>query len=301
MPPKRVAAASSSAMQERLSRSFRRIPAEDTPRLFRLRLVEIELNPDQPRRHVDEDALRELAQSIEQHGLIQPITVQRLPEAERYRLVAGERRFRAHQILGRDDILAVVTAGSPDEISLIENIQREDLHPLEEAMAYARMMERHGWTQEQLAQVVGKARPTITNILKLNSLPDVIRAEATAPGNVPASKSLLFEIARLETTAQQMALWEQVRAGGTVRAARAKAKGATPVPTPPSPLKASVATGRRFLDALRKIRPEEAAEQPTTVRELLKLRDDVNATLYHLGLDPAPQARRRDIGRRTST
>lgn len=144
---------------------------------------------------------------------------------------------------------------------------------------------------------MGKARPTITNILKLNSLPDVIQAEAMAPGNVPASKSLLFEIARLETTAQQIALWEQVRTGGTVRAARAKAKGATSVAAPSGPLKASVATGRRFLDALRKIQPEEAAEQPTTVHELLKLRDDVNATFHDLGLDPAPQARRRDIGR----
>ena len=81
--------------------------------------------------------------SIERHGLIQPITVKRQEGREGYVLVAGERRYRAHELLGRDDILAVVTSGDPEEIALIENVQREDLHPLEEAAAYARMMARH--------------------------------------------------------------------------------------------------------------------------------------------------------------
>jgi ParB family chromosome partitioning protein len=198
----------SQAMQERLSHSFRRIPAEDTPRIFRLRLAEIEPNPDQPRKHLDPNALQELAASIKRHGLIQPITVKRLERSGRYLLVAGERRFRAHELLGEEDILAVITTGDPDEISLIENVQREDLHPLEEAAAYARMMELHAWTQEQLAEVVGKARPTVTNILKLNSLPEAIKDDCRTRPDV--SKSLLFEIARRTGAAAQLQLWNQV-------------------------------------------------------------------------------------------
>ena len=185
--PKRPAG---QALQERLSRSFRRIPAEDVPRIYRIPLAEIDLNPDQPRQHFDPETLGELAASIERHGLIQPVTVKRLEGNERYLLVAGERRYRAHQMLGREEILAIVTAGDPDEISLIENIQRQDLHPLEEAAAYARMMALHGWTQEQVAEVIGKARPTVTNLLKLNSLPEAIRAEAAQRTDI--SKSVLL-------------------------------------------------------------------------------------------------------------
>ena len=131
--------------------------------MFRLGLAEIAPNPNQPRKYIDQDSLRELAASIERHGLIQPITVKRRDDSQDgYVLVAGERRFRAHELLGREEILAIVTHGASDEIALIENIQRQDLRPLEEAAAYARLMQAHGWTQEQLAEAVGKARPTIT-------------------------------------------------------------------------------------------------------------------------------------------
>ena len=216
-------------MQDRLSRSFSRIPAEDVPRVFRLSLGEIEPNPDQPRKYLDQEALRELAGSIERHGLIQPIIVKRRDDGhEGYMLVAGERRFRAHAILGRNEILAIVTQGAADEIALIENIQRQDLHPLEEASAYARIMQSHGWTQEQLAEAVGKARTTVTNILKLNGLADSIKTECAQRDDV--SKSLLFEIARLDDLRAQQELWVRVRAGGTVRDVRSisAAKKASP-------------------------------------------------------------------------
>lgn len=286
MAVRRTVAASASSIQNRLSRSFSRIPAEDTPRLFRLPLAEIEPNPEQPRRYIDEEGLRELAKSIERHGLIQPITVQRLLGTGRYLLVAGERRFRAHQLLGRAEILAIVTTGEADEISLIENIQREDLHPLEEAAAYARMMERHGWTQEQLAQVVGKARTTITNTLKLNRLSEAIRAASLGQrGNGP-SKSLLFEIARLEGEAAQTALWEQVREGSTVRAARSRNRPGPdqPLAQPTGEVRNSTAgallAGRRLLNALRALAVEQLGEQQR--RELLELGREVTAILEAL-------------------
>jgi ParB family chromosome partitioning protein len=264
------------ALQERLSRSFSRIPAEDVPRIYRLRLAEIEPRRDQPRQRIDQDSLQELAASIERHGLIQPVTVKRQEGREGYVLVAGERRYRAHELLGREDILAVVTSGDPEEISLIENVQREDLHPLEEAMAYARMMELHAWTQEQLAEMVGKARPTITNVLKLNSLPETIRADCAARRDV--SKSLLFEIARCRDPKEQLRLWEQVRGGGTVRAARARQPAV--LPTPRGPLADTLRLGRRFVRRLATIKTDAGDAEARA--ELVRLRQEIDAALDRL-------------------
>jgi ParB family chromosome partitioning protein len=264
------------ALQERLSRSFGRIPAEDVPRIYRLRLGEIEPRRDQPRQRIDQDGLRELAASIARHGLIQPVTVKRQEGREGYALVAGERRYRAHELLGREDILAVVTSGDPEEISLIENVQREDLHPLEEAAAYARMMERHAWTQEQLAAMVGKARPTITNILKLNGLPEAIKADCAARRDV--SKSLLFEIARCRDPEEQRRLWEQVRGGGTVRAARARQPAGPPPPR--GPLADALRLGRRLLRRLAAI--EADAGDAEARAELVRLRQAIDAALDRL-------------------
>ena len=140
--------------------------SQNLPKLVELRLDLIRFNPNQPRKSFDEDSLAELAASIERHGLIQPITVQRLTDGDGYVIVAGERRFRAFQRLGRETIPAIVTTGNADEIALIENLQREDLKPIEEAEALARLMEIHQYNQEQLAQVVGKKRNTVNEILQ---------------------------------------------------------------------------------------------------------------------------------------
>lgn len=277
------------ALQERLSRSFSRIPAQDTPRIFRLRLAEIAANPDQPRSHIDQEGLRELAASIERHGLIQPITVRhREGPQEGYVLVAGERRLRAHRLLGRDEILAIVTAGAAEEISLIENVQREDLHPLEEAAAYARMMQAHGWTQEQLAEAVGKARSTITNILKLNNLAEPIKAECR--GRAEVSKSLLFEIARQNDEAAQEQLWARVRAGGTVRSARAAAardqeggSGERPAAQPPGALAGLARSGQQFLKRLAAV--EDGDLGAPLRKEVRLLRRNVESLLGKLPSD----------------
>lgn len=136
----------------------------------------IDTNPNQPRKHFDEDALQELAASIKNYGVIQPILV--CPkEGGRYELIAGERRLRASKMAGLSFIPAIVkmfTESEMAEIALIENLQREDLNPIEEARAYRSLMDRYGFTQEELADKLGKSRPVIANSLRLLTLNPVV-------------------------------------------------------------------------------------------------------------------------------
>lgn len=136
----------------------------------------IDTNPNQPRKRFDEDALNELAASIKNYGVIQPILV--CPkDGGRYELIAGERRLRASKIAGLSFIPAIVkrfTESEMAEIALIENLQREDLNPIEEARAYRSLMEKYGFTQEELADKLGKSRPVIANSLRLLSLNPVV-------------------------------------------------------------------------------------------------------------------------------
>jgi len=130
-------------------------------------------NTQQPRKHFDEEGLNELADSIRAHGVIQPIVVQPLPD-NFYQLIAGERRWRAAQRAGLHQLPAVIResgAHSSLEIALIENLQREDLNPIEEAQAYEKLIVEFGLTQEEVARRVGKNRVTITNMLRLLRLP----------------------------------------------------------------------------------------------------------------------------------
>lgn len=145
-------------------------------RLCTLRVAMIEPKTDQPRKAFDEEALAGLASSISAHGLLQPILVRPLPN-DRYQIVAGERRWRASKMAGLDEIPAIVIQqddAEAAEISLIENIQRQDLNPLEEAMAYRALMDNFDLTQEQLSERVGKSRPAIANALRLLDLPEEV-------------------------------------------------------------------------------------------------------------------------------
>jgi len=141
-----------------------------------LRISQIEPNRNQPRKVFDEEALQALADSIEKHGLIQPLLVEPL-EKDRYRIIAGERRWRACRMAGIDSVPAVirtVTEQQNMEIALIENLQREDLNPIEEAKGYRSLSELYHMTQEQIAESVGKSRPAIANAMRLLSLPEQI-------------------------------------------------------------------------------------------------------------------------------
>jgi ParB family chromosome partitioning protein len=137
----------------------------------------------QPRQHFDTKKLDELAQSIREHGLIEPLVVRRVPASDRLELVAGERRWRALQRAGLREALVVVkdvSAKDAFELALIENVQREDLNPIELAEAYERLLHDHEYTQEALADRLGKDRTTIANALRLLKLPQRVRSRVVA-------------------------------------------------------------------------------------------------------------------------
>ena len=144
----------------------------DAEKPTELRLSQIVPNRDQPRKHFDDDALRELSESIKAHGLIQPLLVR--PNDDRtYTIVAGERRWRASRLAGLDKVPVIIremTTLEMTELALIENLQREDLNPIEEAAGYKQLMETYGFTQEKVAERVGKSRPAVANALRLLSL-----------------------------------------------------------------------------------------------------------------------------------
>jgi ParB family transcriptional regulator, chromosome partitioning protein len=142
-------------------------------------------NPMQPRGVMDPDTLAELAASIREHGLLQPLIVT-CQGPEQYQLIAGERRWQAAQLVGLLTVPAIVKEASPQEVlelALVENIQRADLNPLEEASAYRQLVDEFGLTQEQVAQRVGKSRVAVTNILRLLRLPAEVR-QALAGGSI---------------------------------------------------------------------------------------------------------------------
>ena len=142
-----------------------------------LKISEIEPNRSQPRKDFDEQSLGELAESISSHGLLQPLLVRPLPLGG-YEIVAGERRYRACRMAGLTEVPVIIrelTESETMELALIENLQREDLTPLEEAEGYNVLMREHGFTQEEIAQSMGKSRPAIANALRLLKLPESVR------------------------------------------------------------------------------------------------------------------------------
>lgn len=144
----------------------------------KLKLNEIEPNKNQPRKNFDEEALSELAESIQKHGVIQPLLVRPLPGGN-YQLVAGERRWRASRIAGLTEVPVVIRELSDDDASalaLIENLQREDLDPIEEAEGYKYLMDNFGLTQDEAAKRVGKSRPAVANLMRLLALPKEVMA-----------------------------------------------------------------------------------------------------------------------------
>ena len=174
--------------------------------------IEIEkilANPNQPRRDFNEEALQELADSIKELGVIQPITLRKM-EDETYQIIAGERRFRASQIAGKTTIPAyIVKADDEDtmEMALIENIQREDLNALEIALAYQQLIEQHNLSQEQLSKRIGKGRATIANFLRLLKLPAAIQVALKEKRiDMGHAKALLS----LESHSEQITLFNDI-------------------------------------------------------------------------------------------
>ncbi|MER3402513.1 MAG: hypothetical protein C4337_04270 [Armatimonadota bacterium] len=185
---------------------------------------QIRPNPFQPRQQFSEDSLGELADSIRQFGVIQPIIV-RQESAEEYVLVAGERRLRAAQMAGLSTIPAIVRSPSEQqmlEMALVENVQREDINPVDAAMAYKRLMDEFGLTMEQVAQRVGKSVPAISNTIRLLQLPDYIletlRTGALSEGH---GRALLM----VRDAVHQRQLWQEILSENlSVRASEHRAR-----------------------------------------------------------------------------
>lgn len=166
-------------------------------------------NPHQPRSVMDDKLLSELAASIREHGLIQPLIVRR-DQGDSYTLIAGERRWRAAQQAGLTEVPVVVKEATPQamlEIALIENIQRADLNPLEEALAYHQLMDEFDMTQEEVADRVGKARSTVANAVRLLDLPDEVK-QAVNQGEISGSHART--LAALPTAEMQTAVLRSV-------------------------------------------------------------------------------------------
>ena len=169
-----------------------------------LRIAEIEPNREQPRKEFDESALADLADSIREHGVIQPLLVRPMPTGG-YQLVAGERRWRASRMAGLTEVPVVIRELSDHEtmeLALIENLQRQDLNPMEEALGYQSLMNEYAMTQEQVSKVIGKSRPAIANSLRLLSLPtpvvELVREGKLSAGHGRALLALDSEEAILE-------------------------------------------------------------------------------------------------------
>jgi ParB family chromosome partitioning protein len=152
--------------------------APSTPGLAEIAIEQISPNPLQPRKFFNEASIDELARSVREHGIVQPLVVTRAGD-NRYKLIAGERRYRAAQKAGLTTVPVVIkemmTEGDALQIALIENIQREDLNPIEEAAAYHQLHEEFGLTQEEISKRVGKERSTVANFLRLLKLPDPVK------------------------------------------------------------------------------------------------------------------------------
>lgn len=198
-------------------------------------IEQIEVNPNQPRQEFDEESLRELADSISELGVIQPITLRSTAEG-RYQIIAGERRFRASQLAGKKTIPAYILEASDEntmEMALIENIQREDLNAMEIALAYQRLIEQYNLSQEQLSKRVGKGRATVANFIRLLRLPAAIQV-ALKEKNIDMghARALLS----LDDPAAQIALYKEILEKGysvrqveeIVRECKQKVEGETP-------------------------------------------------------------------------
>jgi ParB family chromosome partitioning protein len=170
-----------------------------------LPLAKVESSVKQPRKHFDEVALAELAESIRQHGVLQPITARKLPSGS-YQIIAGERRWRAARLAGLNEVpVRVIEADDRKaaELALVENLQREDLSPLEEAQGLRGLIDEHGFTQERAAETVGKSRSYVTNSLRLFNLSEEVR-QLLEDGKISAGHAKV--LLSIKTHAEQLKL-----------------------------------------------------------------------------------------------
>ena len=196
----------------------------------KVKLLDIEPNREQPRKQFDEDALAELSDSIAQHGVLQPLLVRPMPDGG-YQLVAGERRWRASRMAGLTEVPVVIrdlTDAQVAELALVENLQRENLNPLEEANGYKELSEKFGYTQEKISEIVGKSRPSIANALRLLNLPESVQ-EMVSNGSLSmghARAILSLEDDKMKTDLAKLVIANDLSVRETERIARNMVKEA---------------------------------------------------------------------------
>ena len=198
---------------------------EDAGKAVTLPIGEIEPNREQPRKAFDDAALAELSASIAQHGVLQPLLVRPMSGGG-YQIVAGERRYRASRMAGLTELPAVIRELSDKEaaqLALIENLQREDLNPMEEALGFQKLMESYGLTQEETAHIVNKSRPAVANALRLLNLPEEVTV-MVADGTLSAghARAILSFAPELQVETAKNA----VRSGASVRELERRARAA---------------------------------------------------------------------------
>jgi ParB family chromosome partitioning protein len=198
----------------------------DTGAVSTLPVSEIEPNRDQPRKQFDAAALADLADSIREYGVLQPLVVRPMPDGS-YQLVAGERRWRASRMAGLSEVPVVIkelTDAQTMELALIENLQREDLNPIEEANGYRELMDKFGLTQEQVSGRVGKSRPVVTNAMRLLNLPPEVQTMVSSGQISSGHARSLLSLEDAESIRQTA--FEIIRKGLSVRQVEAIAKKA---------------------------------------------------------------------------
>ena len=190
---------------------------QDTKRLKGARLIPIDRirpDPDQPRKTFGKESLQDLVDSIREHGILQPIAVEYDEQEDYYKIINGERRWQAANEAGLKEIPCierVVDEQTRLVHQLVENLQREDLNPIEEAEGYHTLVERFGYTHEQLAQSVGKSRTVVTETLSLNNLPEDIKQDCRTSDNY--NKSILLQVVRQSDFQTMLSMWERIKAG----------------------------------------------------------------------------------------
>lgn len=197
---------------------------EDGSKTVSLRLVDVVPNPDQPRHRFEDDALEELAASVGKHGILQPLLVRPMADGS-YQIVAGERRWRAARMAGLSEVPVVIRELSDREtaeLALIENLQREDLNPMEEALGYQHLIEQYDLTQEQVATAVNKSRPAVANAMRLLKLPASV-SQMVSEGTLSAGHARAL-LALEDETAMHTAAKICIEQDLSVRAAEALVK-----------------------------------------------------------------------------
>lgn len=247
---------------------------------YEVAIEDLQPDPNQPRKYFNPEAMQDLANSVKQKGIIQPVIFRRDSEGK-FLLVAGERRWRAAKMAGLEQIPAILrTDNNVFEVSLIENLQRENLRPIEEAEALSRMTEEHGYTQEKLAFVIGKAKSTISETISLNRLPETIKEEVRRAEPKEADKyprRLLVEIVKQKTEEAMISLFNQAKEGQLKSEAVRKIARNKPDTSPIQKTPSEIAINRvqslnAFLDKII-IEEIDQDEKELLLTELKKLKD----------------------------